>query len=144
MASYQQKAASLFGPLGQKAGEQLASEIQDLLLSFGSQESVFNGIVSYERLHMDEFEFANTLEAVLTVHKMVLGILLHAAKIVPSFSLSKRGKEQFDALTAQFRPAPEDPKITEYRKFNQEADATDFQLRLASDAGFRQWANTAN
>jgi hypothetical protein len=140
MASYSEKAVVLFGPLGQKAGAQTVAENHDLFLSL-NEEQALSAVVSYERLHMDELEVTNTLEGALVVHKETLGILLYTGKLVPQFSLSKRGKEQLDALTAAFRPAAEDPRITEYRQFNQNADAVDFQLRMASDQGFREWAN---
>lgn len=141
--SYNEKAAALFGAVGQRAAEQLATENPDLFLSLNA-EQVFSAIVGHERLHMDEIQFENTLESILAVHKNALGTLLHTGKIIPEFSLSSRGKQQLDVLTAGFRPAPVDPRITEYQSFNKEADAVDFQLRLASDEGFRRWANAAN
>lgn len=143
MASYQEKAAILFGSLAQSVCKTIVSERPDLFLSV-NEEQAFSAIVSYLRLHADELEV--TPERVYGIYVWALGCLLHTRKItVATFGLSKRGKEQLDELTAQFRPAPaEDPKITEYRQFNAGADATEYRLRLSADEGFRAWANATN
>lgn len=140
--SYNEKATILFGPLGQRASQQIITEkIPDLMHSL-DEGQMFGAVASYMRLHADEIEVTDTFDSVLTVYERVIGALLYTGKIaIAKHGLAKRGKEQLDALTAAFRPAPQDPKITEYRQFNSSCDATEYQLRLASDQGFREWAN---
>ena len=148
MASYMEKMLAFVGPRGNAAISRFMTEFKELFVSLNEAETV-DAMVSFLRLHADEFEFPRTEEDIIKAQKQILGHLLYTRKIVPAAcGLSTEGQRQFNALIslvgnpADLTPAtPVDPSV-EYAAFYKDCTAKQYSERLRTDAGFKLWADS--
>jgi hypothetical protein len=76
------------------------SQFKELFVSLDERATV-NMMVSFLRLHADEFDFSNTERDIVKAMKQILAQLLYTKKVVPApCGLSTEGKRQFDALVS--------------------------------------------